>query len=104
MRPIDADELTAFLKKLGRLLKVEENHKQKCRLIGNIISYIEKKAPVNPADLAPKGWWRTVKLNRDKGTVLVECSECGSVFDITLFACGLNYNFCPNCGCLMGGD
>ena len=53
MRLIDADALIAFLKKLGRFLKVEENHKQKCRLIGNIINYIEKRAAINPADLVP---------------------------------------------------
>ena len=57
----------------------------------------------NAADVVEvvRGEWRTVKLNGDKGTVLVECSECGCVFDLTLFACGLNYNFCPNCGADM---
>lgn len=61
-------------------------------------------APAADVVEVKRGEWRTVKLNRDKGTVLVECSECGCVFDLTLFAYGLNYNFCPNCGCLMGGD
>lgn len=58
-------------------------------------------APATDVVEVKRGERRTVKLNRDKGTVIVECSECGSVFDITLFACGLNYNFCPNCGADM---
>lgn len=92
-----------------KLVDVEQVYCAECEYkdrCAEIFCDVHRMPTVDPSDVLERkrGEWRTVKLNRDKGTVLVECSECGCVFDLTLFACGLNYNFCPNCGCLMGGD
>lgn len=47
-----------------------------------------------------RGEWRIVERAKVSGTVIVECSECDAIFEISMIAFGLNYNFCPNCGAL----
>ena len=59
-------------------------------------------APAVDAVEVVHGEWVVAERNKAQRTLVVECSDCGAVFDLPMFSFGLNYNFCPNCGADMG--
>lgn len=53
--------------------------------------------------LVKHGEWKIAERDMTKHTVIVECSECNALLELPMYALGLNYNFCPNCGAKMDG-
>ena len=61
-------------------------------------------APTVDAVEVVHGEWLYGERNKVERTLIVECSECGAMFNLPMFTFGMNYNYCPNCGAKMDGD
>ena len=90
MRLIDADALTLLAYKSG-----DYGHPA--------VVDLEDIADVPTIDAEPvkHGRWNVCTRDVDMRTITVECSECGVCFEVSMFAFGLCYNYCPNCGAKM---
>lgn len=66
------------------------------------VEHIENAPAVDAVEVVHAVWNR-LDINPKYHTHIVECSECGAIFNVSIFDWGLNYNYCPNCGARMDG-
>lgn len=87
---IERGELASWLKKAGKFLKIEEDHKRVCHVIGKIIDHIEAMPASDVVEVRHGKWIEDHEF--------FKCSECGYLTDYRLS------NFCPDCGARMDGE
>lgn len=91
---IDGDALS---EKMERLAKFDWN-KSTSTTWAN--AYIEISCMVDDAPTVEprKGKWEVLQPVDKYNYILLMCSECGTVYDISKHS---KYDFCPNCGARM---